>query len=193
MAATNVLLSELENLHHKWGWILVLGIVLICLGVIALLMTPVSTVAAVLVLGWLVVASGVIEIVHAFRVHRWGGMFLHLVGGIVGILIGLLIVTNPVAGALVWTLLFASFFCVIGIFHIVTALRLKFANWGWAVFDGVITLGLGILVWAHWPWSGLWFLGISLGVALVLRGWSYVMLALAVRNIPVSRQILRAA
>lgn len=192
MTVINTLRSEVEDLQHKWGWILLLGIVLICLGTIALLMTPVATVAAVLVLGWLVVASGVIEAVQAFRVHRWGGMFLHLIGGIVGILIGLLIVTHPIAGALAWTLLFASFLSVIGIFRIVTALRLKFANWGWAVFDGVITLGLGILVWAEWPWSGLWFLGISLGVTLLLRGWSYVMFALAVRSIPVS-QMLKAA
>jgi uncharacterized membrane protein HdeD (DUF308 family) len=192
MTVINTLRSEVEDLQHKWGWILLLGIVLICLGTIALLMTPVATVAAVLVLGWLVVASGVIEAVQAFRVHRWGGMFLHLIGGIVGILIGLLIVTHPIAGALAWTLLFASFLSVIGIFRIVAALRLKFANWGWAVFDGVITLGLGILVWAQWPWSGLWFLGISLGVTLLLRGWSYVMLALAVRSIPVS-QMLKAA
>jgi uncharacterized membrane protein HdeD (DUF308 family) len=192
MSVTNALLSEVEDLRHKWGWFLLLGIVLICLGMAALLMTPVATVAAVLVLGWLMVASGVIEIIHAFRVHRWGGMFLHLIGGIVGVLIGLIIVTHPVAGALAWTLLFASFFTVIGIFRIIAALRLKFANWGWAVFDGAITLALGILVWAQWPWSGLWFLGISLGVTLLLRGWSYVMLAFAVRSIPVVR-VLKAA
>jgi uncharacterized membrane protein HdeD (DUF308 family) len=192
MSATNALLSEIENLQHKWGWILLLGIVLICLGTAALLMTPVATVAAILVLGWLMVASGVIEIIHAFRVQRWGGMFLHLIGGIVGVLIGLLIVTHPIAGALAWTLLFASFFTVIGIFRIIAALRLKFVNWGWAVFDGVITLALGILVWAQWPWSGLWFLGISLGVTLLLRGWSYVMLALAVRSIPIAH-VLKAA
>jgi uncharacterized membrane protein HdeD (DUF308 family) len=108
------------------------------------------------------------------------------------VLIGLLIVTHPIAGALAWTLLFASFFTVIGIFRIIAALRLKFAHWGWAVFDGAITLALGILVWAQWPWSGLWFLGIALGVTLMLRGWSYVMLALAVRSIPVAR-VLKAA
>ena len=60
------------------------------------------------------------------------------------------------------------------------------------MFDGAITLALGILVWAQWPWSGLWFLGIALGVTLMLRGWSYVMLALAVRSIPVAR-VLKAA
>jgi uncharacterized membrane protein HdeD (DUF308 family) len=192
MSATNLLPAEIENLHHKWGWILLLGIALICLGTIALIMTPVATVAAVLVLAWLMLASGVFEIIHAFRVHRWGGMFLHLIGGIVGILVGLLIVTHPVAGALAWTLLFASFFTVIGIFRIITAVRLRFANWGWAVFDGAVTLALGLLVWAQWPWSGIWFLGLSLGVTLLLRGWSYVMLGIAVRSIPVAR-VLKAA
>ncbi len=192
MTSPGVLFVELENLRHRWGWFLLLGIILICLGTIALLMTPVATVAAVLVLGWLMVASGVIEIIHGFRMHGWGGIFLHLIGGIVGVVIGLLVVTHPIAGALAWTLLFASFLTVIGLFRVIIALRLKFMNWGWAVFDGVITLLLGVLVWAGWPSSGLWFLGISLGITLLLRGWSYVMLALALRSIPVAR-VLKAA
>ncbi len=155
MTSPGVLFVELENLRHRWGWFLLLGIILICLGTIALLMTPVATVAAVLVLGWLMVASGVIEIIHGFRMHGWGGIFLHLIGGIVGVVIGLLVVTHPIAGALAWTLLFASFLTVIGLFRVIIALRLKFMNWGWAVFDGVITLLLGVLVWAGWPSSGL--------------------------------------
>ena len=93
-----------------------------------------------MVLGWLIVVSGVIEAVHAFRMRKWGGIFLHLVGGILGVLIGLLVVTHPVAGALAWTLLFAAFFTVIGIFRLVAAIRLKFPNWGWAAFDGTVTL-----------------------------------------------------
>ena len=193
MRPSNVLSFELEDLRRTWGWFLALGIVLICLGTIALLMTPVATLAAVLVLGWLMLASGVIEIIHAFRVRGWGGVFLHLIGGIVGVLIGLLVVTRPVAGALAWTLLFASFFTVIGVFRIVAALRLKFANWGWAVFDGAITLLAGILVWASWPWSGLWFLGVALAVTLLMRGWSYVMLAIAVRRAPPEARVLKAA
>jgi len=86
-------------------------------------------------------------------VHRWGGMFLHLAGGVLGVLIGLLIVTHPVAGALAWTLLFASFFTVVGLFRLVAAIRLKFPNWGWAAFDGTVTTLLGILLVAGWPWS----------------------------------------
>jgi uncharacterized membrane protein HdeD (DUF308 family) len=75
----------------------------------------------------------------------------------------------------------------------VAAARLKFPHWGWAAFDGGITLLLGVMVWAGWPWSALWFLGLSVGVSLLLRGWSYVMFALALRQVPMPVEIRRAA
>jgi uncharacterized membrane protein HdeD (DUF308 family) len=180
--AANGWVLEPEELRHKWGWFLALGIVLLFLGIVAVALTPVATLAAVLVLGWLMVFSGVAEAVHAFQVHRWGGFFLHLIGGVLGILIGLLIVTHPGAGALAWTLLFASFFTVIGLFRLITAIWLRTPNWGWAAFDGAITLLLGVILWAEWPWSGLWFLGLSVGISMILRGWSSVMLAIAIRG-----------
>ena len=189
----HLLALDLELLRPKWGWFLALGIALIVLGIIALGVMPAATMATVIVLGWLMVFSGIVEAVHGFQVRGWGGMFLHLVAGIVGVLIGLLIATHPVAGALAWTLLFASFFTVIGIFRMIAAIRLKFPNWGWAVFDGTITLLLGILLWADWPWSGFWFLGMSVGISLMLRGWSYVMLAFAIRGLAAPKAMLRAA
>jgi len=190
---TTTLLMDIDNLRHKWGWLLALGIVLLVFGTIALIVTPAATIATVLILSWLLVFSGLAETIYAFRIHRWGGLFLHLISGLLGIIIGLLAVTHPVAGALVWTLLFASFLTVIGVFRLIAAISLKFPNWGWAVFDGGITLGLGILLWAEWPWSGLWFLGLALGVSLVLRGWSYIMFAFAIRSVRVPIELPRAA
>jgi uncharacterized membrane protein HdeD (DUF308 family) len=185
--------SVFEDLRHKWGWFLTLGIIMMLLGTVAFIITPAATIGTVLVLGWLIVISGVVEAIHAFRMRKWGGIFLHFVGGILGVLIGLLIVTHPVAGALAWTLLFASFFTVIGIFRTVAAIQLKFPNWGWAVFDGVVTLGLGILLWAEWPWSGFWFMGVAVGVSLILRGWAYVMFAFALHSLPIPQQLRQAA
>lgn len=174
---------NVEDLAHKWGWFLVLGILLILLGIASLVYTPAATLASVLVLGWLMFFSGIIEAVHAFHARGWVGVLLHVAGGALGIIIGLLVVTHPVAGALAWTLLFASFFMVIGLFRIVAAISLRYRSWQWAVFDGAVTLVLGLLIWADMPWSGLWFLGFALGIALLLRGWSSVMFALAVRGI----------
>jgi uncharacterized membrane protein HdeD (DUF308 family) len=191
---TNALLMDLGRIRHRWGWFLLLGIVMVVLGIAALFLTPVATVAAVLVLGWLMAAGGIIEILHAFRVRGWGGMFMHLILGVVGVAVGLLVATHPLAGALAYTLLFASFFIVIGLFRIIAAASLRFLNWGWALFDGIVTLALGILIWAEWPWSGYWFLGLALGITFLVRGWSYVMLSIAVRSLPVvAPERLRAA
>jgi len=190
---TSLLLMDVENLRHKWVWLLTLGIVMVILGTIAMIVTPAATLASVLILSWLLVFSGIAETIYAFQIHKWGGLFFHLIGGILGIFIGLLAVTHPVAGALAWTLLFASFLTVIGFFRLVAAISLKFPNWGWAVFDAVVTAGLGLLLWAEWPWSGLWFLGVALGVSLILRGWSYVMFAVAIHRLPGSTQLRQAA
>src|SRR5581483_4418945 len=180
---TTALLVDFEILRHKWGWLLALGIVMVVLGTIALFIIPAATVGTVLVLGWLLVLSGVFEGIHAFRVRNWAGIFLHLIAGILGVLVGFMVVTHPLLGALGWTLLFASFMTVIGLFRIIAAFRLKFPNWGWAVFDGIVTLGLGILLWISWPVSALWFLGLAIGVSLILRGWSYVMFAVAIHSL----------
>jgi len=191
--STSVELQDAAHLHHHWGWLLTLGIVMVFLGIVALLIMPAATIGTVLVLGWLLVVSGFVESIYAFRVRRWGGFFLHLIGGILGIFIGLLVVTHPVAGALAWTLLFASFFIVIGICRLVAAISLKFPHWGWAVFDSLITIGLGMLLWAEWPWSGFWFIGLAVGVSLILRGWSYVMFSLAIRSLAGPGQLARVA
>ena len=190
---TSALVLEFNALRHKWGWLLVLGLSMVILGTVALIIAPAATLGTVLVLGWLLVVSGVVEAIQAFRVRKWTGIFLHLIGGVWGILVGLLIVTHPVAGALVWTLLFASFFTAIGLFRLVAAIRLKFPNWGWAAFDGAVTLVLGTLLWIDWPGSGLWFLGFAVGVSLLLRGWSYVMFAIAVRSVPMTVGMKQAA
>jgi uncharacterized membrane protein HdeD (DUF308 family) len=171
-----------EEIRHKWGWFLAMGILLIVLGIIALVYTPAATLATVLVLGWLMFFSGIVEAVHAFHARGWRHVLVHVAGSVLGILIGLLVVTHPVAGALGWTLLFSSFLTVIGVFRAVAAISFRYGSWGWAVVDGIVTLVLGLLVWAGMPGSGFWFLGLALGIALILRGWSTMMFAFAVRS-----------
>lgn len=187
--ASPLFFPSFSELRHQWGWLLALGICMILLGVIALAVIPATTIGTSIILGWLLIVSGIFEAIEAFQVHRSSSMFLHLIGGVLGILVGLLIVTHPVAGALVFTLLFASFLTVVGLFRIIAAARLKFPRWGWAVFDGVITLVLGLMVWEGWPSSAIWFLGLAVGISLLLRGWSYVMFAIAVRSVPAATSV----
>ena len=115
---------NVEELGHKWVWFLVLGILLILLGIASLVYTPATTLASVLVLGWLMFFSGIVEAVHASHARGWVGVLLHVAGGALGIFIGLLVATHPVAGVIAWTLLFASFLTVIGLLRIVAAVWL---------------------------------------------------------------------
>jgi uncharacterized membrane protein HdeD (DUF308 family) len=146
--STPVLPFGFEELRQKWRWLMALGISLIVLAIVALAMIPATSLATAIVLGWLLVFSDIFEAIHGFQVRGSRSLFLHLIGGVLGVLVGLMVVTHPVAGALAWTLLFASFLTIVGVFRVVAAARLKFPHWGWAAFDGGITLLLGVMVWA---------------------------------------------
>jgi uncharacterized membrane protein HdeD (DUF308 family) len=69
-----------------------------------------------------------------------------------------------------------------GIFRVVGALALRLPHWGWLLTSGIINLGLGIIVWSGWPVTGLWVLGMFIGINLLFSGWARVMLALALRS-----------
>src|SRR5258708_7018755 len=110
---TSPLLFELEEVRQRWGWLLFLGIVMVVLGTIALFIMPAATIGTVLVLGWLLVFSGIMETIQAVRERKSGVLFMHLIGGILRLLVALLVVTHPVVGAVAWTLMFTSFLTVI--------------------------------------------------------------------------------
>jgi len=173
---------NIENRRNSARWSLQLGATLMVLGIVALTTIRVTATAQVAAVGWVVVVSGLLEAVHAFEVRSSSAFYLHLVPAITAVPIGLLIATHSGAGAMAWMLLFAAVFTIIGLFRVLAAFRMKFPAWPWAVFDGVATLALGSVLWAAWPWLGLWFFGFAVGISLVMRGWSSIMFARHVRK-----------
>lgn len=173
-----------QDFRQNWGWLLALGIVWIILGVIALVDSIAATIASMLVFGWVLLIAGIVEAVQAFRHRRGGHLFLHVLEAVLSFVVGLMLLRHPLAGALVMTLLLAAYFIVAGIFRIVAALSIRSPQWGWALGNGIITLILGILVWAQWPVSGLWIIGLFIGIDLIVTGWTRVMLALTARKLP---------
>jgi uncharacterized membrane protein HdeD (DUF308 family) len=86
------------------------------------------------------------------------------------------------SGALVLTLIMAIYFMVIGILRIISALAMRFPSWGWVLFSGVITFILGIMIKSQWPATGLWVIGLFIGIDMIFSGWSYVMLSMAAKK-----------
>ena len=178
-------LVGLAELKRNWGWFLGLGIALIVLGTIALGSSVLTTILAVSLIGWLLVVGGLLEGVHAFwRERGWGGFFIDLLTGILYVVVGFMIVANPAETAVTLALLIALFLMFSGLFRIVVALLLRFPHWGWLVLHGVINLLLGIAVWRQWPLSGLWVIGLFVGIDMLCNGWSLVMLGLAAKKLP---------
>jgi uncharacterized membrane protein HdeD (DUF308 family) len=173
-----------DELRRSWGWFLVLGIVLIVLGVVAMGSVFVMTIASVFFFGWILIVGGVMEVVHAFWHKRWGGFFLDLLTGILYVVAGWMMVTNPQESAILLTLLIAMFLVFQGVFRIVAALAARYPHRGWVLLDGIVSLLLGILIWRRWPVSALWVIGLFVGIEMLLNGWSLVMLSLAGRNLP---------
>ncbi|MFY9793654.1 MAG: DUF308 domain-containing protein [Candidatus Sulfotelmatobacter sp.] len=171
-----------EGSRRNWKRVTQLGIVLILIGIAALSTVLNPSAAPVALIGWLLILAGIAEVVHAFRTLRSDGFLFHLISGLTGLPIGLLTVTHPGAGAVPWMLVMASFFTVIGLFQAMSAFWLRFPNWGWMVFEGIVTLVLGSVMWTAWIWLIPWFLGFAVGLSLMLRGWSLVMLAQGLRR-----------
>jgi uncharacterized membrane protein HdeD (DUF308 family) len=172
----------LEQLHRSWGWFVALGLLLILLGVICVLGEVATTVISVLVLGWLLLLSGIVALVHAFQTRTWSGFFLYLLSAVLRGLTGFLLVRYPLAGAFSLTLLLATLFIVGGVFRLVGALSLRFPMWGWTAISGVIALLLGVMLLAQLPASSLWFLGLAVGIDLIFEGSGLIALGSALRR-----------
>src|SRR5579883_2996185 len=158
-----------HELRRPWKWLLAVGILLVILGLIALADSFAVTVASMLFFGWVLVIAGIVQAVQAFRHRQSGHLLLHTLNAVLSFVVGLLLLGNPLAGALVATLLVAA-----------TA---HIEGRAWILLSGIITLLLGILIWLHWPSSALWIIGMFIGIDLLFSGWSQIMLALVVRRI----------
>ncbi len=176
--------AGLDELKRNWAWFLGLGICLIVLGVIAVAFSFWATIAYVILFGWLLVLSGVLQAVHAFVRKAWSGFFLDLFAGILSLVVGFMLVANPLLGAETLTLLIAVFLFIGGIFRIAASATGRFENWGWMLLNGIVNVVLGALIWAQWPLSGLWVIGLFAGIDMLFNGWSLVMLGLMARNLP---------
>jgi uncharacterized membrane protein HdeD (DUF308 family) len=167
--------SELGPLRAKSAWIIALGVIYVVIGLIALGSVIMATAASVLVVGIMMVVAGVAEVINAFQIKTWGKFLLWLALGALYMLAGLMAFENPLLAALILTLMLGAALVISGIVRIILALSMKEGtSWIWAVFSGLVTLLLGLMILARWPVSSLYVLGLFLGINLVIAGASWI-------------------
>ena len=161
-----------------------MGVLLIILGVLAIGTPAVAGKAVVLVIGTMLLLAGIVQIVSGLRSEGWSKKLPPLILGVIVALCGLGLLGEPWVGMKFITLVLAIFFVVEGIWKIIASFSYRPAS-GWLLIlaSGVITLFLGLFIWKQWPVSGLWAVGILVGVNLLMTGISMVALASTVRRL----------
>ena len=182
---------ELAAKKSEWWWFLLLGIALILLGTAAISVPVMVSVVAVKFFGILLLVGGIAQIVSAFWEGEWSGLLLHLLMGILYAVVGGMLIGNTLEGLAVLTLMLAALLIVGGLFRVIVAMKMQFHVWGWVLLSGIISILLGVLIWAQWPAISLVVIGLFLGIEMIFNGWSWIMLGLDIRRF--AKQELEAA
>jgi uncharacterized membrane protein HdeD (DUF308 family) len=166
------------------GMSIVWAILLIVFGFLAIAIPFATSWGVVLVIAWLIVFSGVFQFIHAFQSKGVGHILWKLLVAVLYLIAGCYFLLHPVLGVAAFTLVLAIFFVVEGVFDLVAYFPTRaIPGSGWILFDGIVTLVLGLLVWRQWPSSSLWVMGTLVGISMIFTGMTRLMLSLAVRRL----------
>lgn len=175
--------SDLAPLRDKSGWIVALGVVFVIAGFIALGSMFLATVASVLIVGLMMIISGIAEVYNSFQIKSWGKFLFWALLGVLYIIAGLLTFENPLLAAAVLTLLLGAFLLATGAMRIFLAFNMqREAPWIWVAVSGLITLLLGLLILFRWPVNSVYILGLFLAIDLIMAGASWIGLGTGLRR-----------
>ncbi|MGB5904083.1 MAG: HdeD family acid-resistance protein [Xanthobacteraceae bacterium] len=172
--------SGVNNAVARPLWVCVLlGVVLIAAGILVLGDMVLATIVSVTFIGLTAIAAGAFEIVHALWTRGWGGLVWQLLLGLFYLAFGLVLLKQPVAGAVVLTGVLGVLLMGSGIVRCL----LSFAHWqqsGWMMLiSGIFSLSVaGVLILFGWPAASIWMLGFLLGVDLISHGFAWLLYAL---------------
>jgi len=172
-----------ETVKRHSLWYLVQGVLMVLGGLLALVYPVVSSVAVVLLLGWVLIISGVVQGISLIGARSVPHFWLQLVSVVLSVIVGALFLRNPGEGLLTLTLLLIVFFMVEGISKVIFSLTIRpFPNWGWVLASGMIGILLAFYLWASLQVTAVWLLGVLLGIQLICEGAALGYLAWQVRT-----------
>ena len=174
------------SLHEHWVLYLVEGIILVVLGLIAIIVPPIATLAVELLFGWLFLLSGVVGLITTFWMRDAPGFWWSLLSGVLGIAAGIVLLVWPLSGVLSLTLVLIVFFSIEGIASVMYALEHKrelSGRWGFMLARGIIDLIIAAIILFGLPGSAAWALGLLVGINLTFGGAALIAMALHAREL----------
>lgn len=167
-----------RSVQKNWKCFLVIGILLLILGIVSIGAVFFTTLFTVYFLGLILVIGGVAKLIHSFWMKKWDNFFLSLGAGLLYVVVGALLLARPIQSAAALTLLIGALFVIGGLFRGISAMTIRFEQWGWAFFSGLVSLILGVMVLIEWPISSLWIIGLFVSIDLIVYGITMISTAL---------------
>jgi len=172
-------------LHAHSGLFLAEGIILVILGLLAIVVPPLATLAVTILIGWLFVISGIAGLIMTFMARRAPGFWWALLSAVIALVAGAFLLWQPLVGVLSLTYVLIAFFLIDGVLSIFLSIehrRELVGRWGWILLSGVVDLIIAGIILAGLPGTAAWALGLLVGIDLVFGGTALIMVALAARR-----------
>lgn len=184
MSTSNLGSNLAGEVKTNAGWGIALGILTAVLGLLLIAFPLFTATMTTIFIGWILIVTGIFEVVQAFRANNAGTFFARLLLGLVYGFGGVMLLLYPLRGVAVLTMLLG----VVLLFEAGATAVLAFqakpvSGWGWLLGDAVITAILGFLILGHWPGSSIWAIGTLVGVAILVRGITRIALSTMLRRV----------
>ncbi|HWW49486.1 MAG TPA: HdeD family acid-resistance protein [Xanthobacteraceae bacterium] len=170
---------------RHWKAYLAEGIVIMLLGLAAVVVPPLASIAVTLFLAWLFIVMGIAGIIFAFWARNAPGFWWSLISAVVAVIAGVVLLLRPIAGTLTLTIIVGAFLLVEGVTTIMYALEHRKSlseRWGWMVASGVCNLIIAAFIILGLPGSALWAIGLLVGIDLLFTGATLIGLAMSARK-----------
>lgn len=182
-AVTDPSSTVFGELQKNWGWLLILGILFLVLGLVGLGRLFALTVAGTFFFGILIIVGGVAQFVEALKCKGWKGVAFHVLIAVLYVVGGVFVLRDPLAATALLTWVLAAVLVGVGFLRIVMAIQMRAAgHWIVPLLGGIVSVVLGGVILAQWPLSGLFVIGLFIAIELIVNGWSYIFIALAARS-----------
>ncbi|XSG81426.1 MAG: HdeD family acid-resistance protein [Methyloligella sp. ZOD6] len=172
-----------ETVKRYSLWYVLQGLLMLLAGVLALIYPLISSVAIVMLLAWVLIVSGVVQGIGLIGARHVPHFWLQLISVALSLLVGVLLLRNPGAGLVLFSALLIVYFMIEGFAKVIFSLTIRpLANWGWVLGSGLVSILLGVYLWANLAVISSWVLGLLLGIQLILEGAAISYLAWQVRR-----------
>ena len=181
-----MLQSEMRDaVREHWKAFLIEGILLVVLGLAAMIVPPLASLAVTIFLGWMFLISGIAGLALTFWTRQMPGFWWSLISAALTIFAGIVLLARPLQGVLTLTIVVGAYFLAEGVATIMYALehrRELSERWSWMLFSGLLDILIAALIITGLPGSAEWAIGLLVGINLLFGGASLIGVALAARK-----------